>query len=173
MPAVRTCRYPNCHHLVPLPHYYCEEHQALEAEYLKSRMKYHGTHQHSYINNYASRHANQVKDNQTKFYHSKEWQGLRLAVLNKQHYLCQYCLVQGCITPAKIVDHTIPITFDLDKANDLSNLNVICAACHYKKDQFESAYYNSGSGFTHNNVEPITEVKLIDYYMDHLDQIPR
>ncbi|MHA5150122.1 HNH endonuclease signature motif containing protein [Oenococcus oeni] len=175
MPAVRTCRYPNCHNLVTIDHYYCEQHRALEADYLKSRMKYHGTHERGYSRHYnaINRHANKIKDAQEKFYHSKQWQGLRRVVLDKQHYLCQYCLSEGRVTPAKIVDHCVPITFDPSKADDADNLDVICPECHYKKDKFESVYYGSSDGVGRNDVEPITEVKLVDYYMNHLDQIPK
>ncbi|KGO22201.1 hypothetical protein Q757_09675 [Oenococcus alcoholitolerans] len=77
------------------------------------------------------------------------------------------------VTQTKIVDHRVPITFDLKKVDDVTNLDVICPKCHYLKDKFEAKYYGSAQGFSKNNVPELTEIKLIDYYMNHLDQIPK
>ncbi len=172
---VRTCRQPNCHSLAPLPHWYCEQHRALEEKYLKSRQKYSRTNDNNYRKRYdkVNRNANEVKRAQVKFYRSKVWQSLRQVVLAKQHHLCQYCLAEGRTTPAKVVDHRVPFTFEPNRSTDIDNLDVICPKCHYKKDQFEDKYYGSSDGFTKNNVTQITTVKLIDYYMNHLNQIPK
>lgn len=162
---VRTCRQPNCHNLPPLPHWYCEAHRALEDEYLSSRMKYIRTSSDVYRKRYdkVNRNANEVKRSQVKFYRSKVWQLLRQVVLTKQHRLCQYCLSEDRTTPAKIVDQRVPFTFAPNMSTEINNLDVIFPKCHYKKDQLEDKYYASIDGFSTNNVNPITEVKLIDY----------
>lgn len=77
------------------------------------------------------------------FYHSKEWQAVRIEVLRRDKGLCQVCLKHGHVTLANTVHHIQPIrTFKngkniiaggWDKRLDPSNLEAICASCHNKE----------------------------------------
>lgn len=64
------------------------------------------------------------------FYHSKEWQAVRLQVLDRDCYLCQVCKRAGRITPAATVHHIVPVRVDWSKRLDPANLETICRACH-------------------------------------------
>lgn len=173
MPRVYSCHHYGCHKLAIAPHYFCSEHLDEEQAFLEKRLKWHNAHKKDYTRKYNTikRVRNDIKREQNDFYRSKQWQGLRKIVLDKQHYLCQYCLLHERVTPAKTVDHRVPITFDLSKKADINNLDVICPSCHYKKDRFEAIYYGAQTGDRRNNVDPILKIKLIDHYMNHLDQI--
>ena len=70
------------------------------------------------------------------FYHSKEWEAIRLEVLRRDNYTCQKCQVK-CLgkrlnKPAPHVDHIIPRKEDKTKALDPDNLRVLCPSCHSK-----------------------------------------
>ena len=66
-----------------------------------------------------------------KFYHSKQWQAMRKAVLNDE----PFCRI--CGRPAKIVDHIQPIKQG-GAALDIANLQPLCQACHNAKTNKES-----------------------------------
>lgn len=95
MPRVRRCRYPGCHMMVKLPDHYCAKHYEHEAEYLASRQKWtrssDRTTTHKY--NTVTRYRTYDKREQYQFYRSKQWQSLRQLVLDRDHYVCQYCVV--------------------------------------------------------------------------------
>ncbi|KGH72099.1 hypothetical protein X282_08480 [Oenococcus oeni IOEB_0608] len=171
---VRQCRVLNCHKLVELPHYYCDEHRELEAAYLQSRMKWSHSHDKQYAKRYdkTKRVATPIKREQHKFYKSKQWQDLRTVVLNKQHYLCQYCLTEGRVTQGNTIDHTIPINFDPTKKDDVNNLNVICPECHRLKTDWEyKHYYLHGKRIV--SAEAISNVKEVNYLMRQSDGNPQ
>lgn len=67
----------------------------------------------------------------TKFYQSTPWRKLREKVL-KERPLCEQCRREGRITPAKVVDHIIPIVKG-GAPLDESNLQPLCHKCHNKK----------------------------------------
>lgn len=71
------------------------------------------------------RHAN------TAFYQSSAWRKLR-AVKIEQQPLCEDCLRQGRHTPARVVDHIVPINKGGDSL-DIANLQSLCDACHNRK----------------------------------------
>ena len=68
--------------------------------------------------------------NYDSFYHSPEWQAVRLQVLDRDNYLCQVCKRAGRVTPATTVHHIIPVRVDYSKRLDPANLETICKACH-------------------------------------------
>ena len=72
------------------------------------------------------------KTNYNKFYHSKEWKKLRHEALERDNYLCIECKKRGIITPANTVHHIKPLRIDPKNAEDLSNLETVCRACHNK-----------------------------------------
>lgn len=142
IPRVRRCRYIGCHSMCIIPMHYCEKHKALEKEYLQSRKKWQArskSKQHIY--NTVTRFRNDVKTEQYLFYRSKEWQDLRLAILKRDYYLCRYCLLHKTITPAKTVDHTIPIEVEPKFKDNPKNLETICRKCHHLKTEWEKHYY--------------------------------
>lgn len=65
-----------------------------------------------------------------EFYHSSDWQAVRQAVLERDHYLCQVCMRRGVVKQATTVHHLIPLRADYAKRLDMDNLETICQACH-------------------------------------------
>ena len=80
-------------------------------------------------------------DASKSFYTSKEWRTLRKSFLEKNP-LCVECLKEGRYTPAKIVDHIVPIRMG-GKPLDEGNLQALCWSCHSKKSDKEGS-----AGFT-------------------------
>ncbi|MEL5725253.1 HNH endonuclease [Lactiplantibacillus pentosus] len=92
---------------------------------------------------------------------------LRQQVLERDHYLCAYCKSQGVITPAKTVDHVVPIEFDETLKANIDNLAVICGSCHRAKTDWEQSYYGTGQGNElQRQVDEITDVSTINVLMN-------
>lgn len=69
---------------------------------------------------------------QDPFYWSTRWREKRIRILERDDYLCQYCLKRNVLTRANTVDHIIPRNkggADYDEAN----LQSLCESCHGKK----------------------------------------
>ncbi len=151
--------------MVQYPNHYCEKHFEHEAEYLASRQKWFNAHRskaqtHKY--NTVTRNRNETKQEQYNFYRTRQWSHLRQQVLDRDHYLCQYCKVIGKITPnSKTVDHIVPVEAQPNSKADINNLAVICRQCHRKKTDWEQKYYGCGNGNTLKDVEPISDVRMI------------
>lgn len=68
------------------------------------------------------------------FYDSTEWHNAKEAHLRKVGRLCERCLLQGIIEPARVVHHKIPITpaniYDVHVTLDDNNLMALCMDCH-------------------------------------------
>ena len=163
MPRTRRCRYPNCHAMVTFPDHYCQQHYEHEAEYLASRQRWARSNDKQYTHKYntVTRYRNEDKRQQYSFYRTRQWSHLRQQVLERDHYLCAYCKVQGVITPAKTVDHLRPIeAFPNDKAN-INNLVVICRQCHALKTRFEQKYYGCGKDNVLTDAKPVDDIKKI------------
>ena len=75
--------------------------------------------------------------------------------------------MQGVITPAKTVDHIVPIEFDETLKANVDNLAVICGSCHRAKTDWEQLYYGTGQGNTITGVEPINDVSAIVTLMNN------
>ncbi len=76
------------------------------------------------------------------FYKSKDWEAIRLEVLDRDNYECQECKRQGRVytdhhDPEKHkrldVDHIKEIETHPELAMELDNLEVLCVRCHNKK----------------------------------------
>lgn len=66
-----------------------------------------------------------------KFYDTSQWRKLR-AWLLRSHPLCAQCEREGRVIPGVLVDHIVPIE-DGGSRTEVSNLQVLCLACHNKK----------------------------------------
>lgn len=159
MPRVRRCRQSGCHVMVKLPDHYCSKHYEHEAEYLASRQKWarSGDQATRHKYNTVTRYRTYDKREQYQFYRGKQWQSLRQLVLDRDHYVCQYCGRPN----SRTVDHVRPVeAFPDDKAN-IDNLATICRSCHYAKTQWEQSYYGTGQGNHLQDVQPIGSVDKI------------
>ncbi|EPM7559717.1 HNH endonuclease [Enterococcus faecium] len=160
MPRVRRCRQQGCHTMVAYPNYYCAIHFEHEAEYLANRQRWARSRDKGYQQRYnrTVRNRTQQKTEQYNFYRTREWSQLRNLALERDHYLCQYCKVQGIITPAKIVDHIVPIEYAPQLSSELENLADICGACHRLKTDWEQKYYGAGKD---NELKRVAMIKNI------------
>ncbi|WP_057786579.1 HNH endonuclease [Weissella minor] len=151
MPRVKQCRKVGCHSLATNGRAYCDAHQDLEEADRNRHDKYMTQRYNKQIRN-----RDGTKREQTSFYRTKQWVELRKVVLNRDSYLCQYCAVHGRVTPAKVVDHIVPIEYDTDRKADVTNLSVICGRCHSKKTAWEQHYYGTGQ---QQNKKKVPEIK--------------
>lgn len=158
MPKVHRCRYSNCHAVIPINSYYCERHKEYEVAYIESRKKWNNKskgYDHKY--NHEQRNRNEVKRNQYAFYRSKLWVALRRRILDRDKYLCQYCLASRQLTPnSKTVDHIIPVEVDIFLKAEENNLATICRSCHALKTRWEQSYYGTGKN---NQLKPVKKNK--------------
>ncbi|WP_338029133.1 HNH endonuclease signature motif containing protein [Fructobacillus americanaquae] len=115
--------------------------------------------------NQVTRHKDENKSNQYAFYRTRQWVHLRQQALERDHYVCQYCKLSGVVTPAKIVDHLVPVEADQRLAIKLDNLAVVCPSCHTKKTHWEQRWYGTGQDNTLRSVRPINDVKTINKMM--------
>lgn len=164
MPRVRRCRYPGCHTMVKLPDHYCREHYEHEAEYLAIRQRWARTHGKSYQHKYntQTRHRDDTKSTQYHFYRTKHWQSLRREVLDRDHYICQYCGRPN----SKTVDHIVPIEYDEALKASADNLATICRKCHRLKTDWEHEWYGTGQGNELQSVTPINDLSAITVLMN-------
>lgn len=171
MPRYRRCRQPGCHAMAQLPAHYCKQHYEHEAEYLASRQRWARKHAEQYQRhdkryakhyNAVTRNRNEERSDQYKFYRSKQWVDLRHSVLDRDHYLCQYCKAFGKLTPnSKTVDHIVPIAYDSDIKANSSNLATICRECHRRKTQWEQSYYGTGQNMAKKDAPEIHDIHRI------------
>ena len=66
------------------------------------------------------------------FYHTTRWRKLRKYFITKNP-LCVICLSEGRTTPAKVVDHVIPLRLNYELRLDSNNLQALCSKCHNNK----------------------------------------
>jgi len=108
---------------------YCDQHKHLAEQ--RQRDKQRDKHYDKYKRNQQAR----------AFYHSKEWERIRLAVLSRDNFLCQECLKNKRITRAVIADHIVPLLVAWDKRLDMSNLQSLCQSCHNRKTAEDKRRY--------------------------------
>ena len=63
-----------------------------------------------------------------KWYSSRKWKAKRLSQLREQP-LCEFCLKDGKVTPARIADHVTPHKGD-ESLFWFGRLQSLCAKCH-------------------------------------------
>ncbi|UYL94103.1 HNH endonuclease [Geobacillus phage vB_GthS_PK5.1] len=108
---------------------YCDQHKHLAEQ--RQRDKQRDKHYDKYKRNQQAR----------AFYHSREWERTRLAVLARDNFLCQECLKNKRITRAVIADHIVPLLVAWDKRLDMSNLQSLCQSCHNRKTAEDKRRY--------------------------------
>nr|WP_249192650.1 HNH endonuclease signature motif containing protein [Weissella minor] len=62
---------------------------------------------------------------------------------------------------SKVVDHIVPIEYDVERKADVENLAIICGRCHSKKTAWEQQYYGTGTQQTKQSVPEIKSVAAI------------
>ena len=145
--------------MVQFPNHYCTKHFEHEAEYLANRQRWARAHSKQYQRKYnnVTRYRNDTKSKQYQFYKTKTWAVLRQQVLDRDHYVCQYCGQPNNRT----VDHVVPIEYDQTKMANMDNLATICRKCHHKKTQWEQSYYGTGKDNQLKRVPEILKISKI------------
>ena len=162
MPMTGRCREPNCHAVVIRPLHYCTKHADKEAAYQASRERW--TNRNDDTKRYKDynkrkREYSDIKVEQNKFYQSKQWKSIRDVVRRRDNFLCQYCKAHNRVRTGKIVDHIVPVEFDLNGKTIMDNLAFCCSKCHTRKTKWEQIYYGTGYRNKIKNVIPIKNVK--------------
>lgn len=113
--APRPCRHQGCGKLVHDGTGYCQAHQSDRK---------------------VGKFADERRGSRHERGYGSEWDKTRKRILTRDKGLCQPCLMQGKVTPAKQVDHRIPKAEGGTDADD--NLQAICVACHQAKTSEEA-----------------------------------
>ena len=92
----------------------------------------------SWIDKKPHNHDTRAKD---KMYHTTRWRQLREYILNREP-MCRLCEAEGRRTPAKVIDHKIPIQFGGDRWS-LDNLQPLCTHCDNVKTGEDSHKYGN------------------------------
>ncbi|MDC9583254.1 HNH endonuclease [Xenorhabdus sp. PR6a] len=67
--------------------------------------------------------------------YGSQWDKLKVRVKQRDKHLCQHCLLQGRVVTGITVDHIQPKA--RGGTNALSNLQLLCEACHRQKTATE------------------------------------
>ena len=146
MPMVRRCKAEGCRALVERPAHYCTTHKSMEAQ---ERQRYSRTRYNKRVRN---------RDDETKeryaFYRSRTWSSIRKIALERDNYLCQYCLALDVVTPdSRIVDHVTPVEIAPELKTDVSNIVATCRSCDNTKRTLEQEIYGTGQNRTKQNTD--------------------
>lgn len=113
------CRARGCSALVNSPGY-CVKHQPM-ADAASSRVR-----------RKAHDRYNKRRGETAAWYKTTTWKHLRASVL-RERPLCSECEAKGRVTPAKLVDHIVPVVDAPDRMYDATNLQPLCQSCHNRK----------------------------------------
>ena len=107
---------PRCNTLIPYGKQYCDKHQAEHDEYMAGRKRI--------ANIKYDKTVRQERDRKYYlFYHSKEWEQLKLYIGRKYKGLCLYSyLIDNRIVQADAIHHIVEIKDNWDLRLDLDNL---------------------------------------------------
>lgn len=155
MPMVRRCKADGCHALIERPLHYCSTHHSMEVAYTEERQRYSRTRYNTRVRN---------RDDESKeryaFYRSKTWSSIRKIALERDSYLCQYCLVLGVTTPdARIGDHITPVEIAPELRTDINNVVATCRSCDNTKRTLEQEIYGTGQNRKKQNTDLRLSVK--------------
>lgn len=113
--AARPCRHSGCNALVRDGSGYCAAHQADRK---------------------IGKFANERRGSRQSRGYGAEWEQTRKRILSRDKGLCQVCLEESKLRPAKQVDHKVPkAEGGTDEDN---NLQAICVPCHQAKTAAEA-----------------------------------
>ena len=73
------------------------------------------------------------------FYQGRPWRKVRTMALQRDRYLCQFCLRKKKITTATEVHHIKPLEDYPELGLDLDNLVSLCWSCHELTKHHRSA----------------------------------
>lgn len=140
MPMVRRCKADGCRALVERPAHFCTTHHSMEATYIEERQRYSRTRYNKRVRN---------RDDESKeryaFYRSKNWSSIRKIALERDNYLCQYCLALGTVTPnVRIGDHVTPVEIAPELRTEVQNVVATCRSCDNTKRTLEQEIYGTG-----------------------------
>lgn len=109
----KKCNKVNCFNLISFTEKYCEKHKEENNKYDKQRFN------------------NDKEVRQT--YNTSRWKTIRKQTLIRDNGLCLYCLHNGLITQATLVDHFIPVRDAYERRYDADNLVSACVQCNTRK----------------------------------------
>ena len=80
-----------------------------------------------------------TRESRRSFYHSSDWRKMRLRVLERDHYECQWCAAEGRVTTDTLeVDHILELEHHPDLALEMENLRTLCKFHHNQRhERFE------------------------------------
>lgn len=123
---LRKCFKNNCENLIPFTQKYCDEHKDIQKKQKQSVNKF--------------RYENDKKV--LSVYNNSIWRNVRKSVLLRDNGLCLYCLANGYVKQAQVVDHFMSVRDDYDKRYDTKNLVSACYECNNKKSLDEELLRN-------------------------------
>lgn len=121
------CNKTNCQTLIDFKESYCEEHKHLKNQ---SRNEY-GKYRYQRDKQYA------------RFYTSAAWRQARRSALLRDNGLCQYCMGNGQLHKAEVVDHFLPVKYKFELRLDLDNLVSSCTRHNTLKENDEKLLINN------------------------------
>lgn len=151
VPRVRRCRHLGCHAMVEQSNSYCSRHKDDRTSRSEA----------NHIYNTTTRKRNNAKQEQYKFYRTREWKSIREEVLLRDDYLCQYCKQRKIINAGNIVDHVVPFEYWREGKTKLGNLITSCKSCHNAKTKWERDYYGIGLANEKRKVAKVTNVEIL------------
>lgn len=89
---------------------------------------------------YVARPYDQLRGSSSARGYDGDWQKLRLVALRRDNFLCLECLKSDRPTPARDVDHIIPISESPELRLELDNLQSLCKKHHDIKTRKETGW---------------------------------
>jgi 5-methylcytosine-specific restriction protein A len=131
------CRFPGCPELVK-GHPFCDQHR-----------------KHAY------RRQDERRGTPAQRGYDHDWKRVAEQRRELDAHLCQQCRQQDRFTPAKIVDHIIPLHVRPEWRLELGNTQVICITCHQRKTTRDTDLYGSSAAerLTTGQLEARAEAK--------------
>jgi hypothetical protein len=118
----KICNFSDCHNIIPGNEKYCEEHKKSlnEIKTLNNRR-------------YDTKVRHERDKQYTKFYHSKEWEALRIYVLRTYKDLDLFAyFIENTITSASTGHHIVEIKDDWNLRLTIDNILPVSDASHKK-----------------------------------------
>lgn len=132
MRSMHFCNHHGCNELTT--NKYCAKHQAEQIEQEKIRRNLH----------------DQTRGSSTKRGYGYKWQEASKGYL-AHHPLCEECLQNNKLVPAKLVDHIVPHKGNQKLFWDRTNWQALCVDCHAVKTAKEDGGFGNPVRNTANN----------------------